>query len=469
MLLFSGAVVKPALADTATSVTISPSPATINPGETVTVSVIVNNVTNLYGADIRLSFDPAKLEVVDADPLHSGIQVTDGNFLTDLFVIFKEADNTAGTIKYVTTQVNPTPEQSGSGVLFYINLRRKSGGTTTLQFTQVDLATRAGQSIEATSQDGTVILTDTPVCQAVSLTTSEDITGEASPSCSDPDTGKTLSFSIVAQPGHGSASIVAGKLSYTPAANYNGTDSFTYKANDGTLDSNPATVNITVTAVNDAPVAIAQSVSTTDDTAKTITLTGMDVDGDSLTYSVVAGPSHGVLSGTAPNLTYTPDANYTGSDSFIFKAYDGTLYSNIATVSITVTAVNDAPIITEGASINVTMSEDGSITPFSLTLHATDADGDTLTWSINTPAGHGTASASGTGTSKAISYTPAFHYSGSDSFVVQVADGSGYTDTITVNVNITAVEHLTFTIFLPIIFSDPHALYPYSSPPDKQK
>jgi len=234
--------------------TASPAPATINPGETLIVAVGVNNVSNLYGVDIRLSFDPAKLEVVDADPLRSGIQVTDGNFLTDTFAVYREADNTAGTIKYVVTQVNPTPERSGSGVLFYVSLRGKSAGTTTLHFTQVDLATRDGQSIDATSQDGTVILTGPPVCQAVTLTTDEDTTGEASPSCPDEDTGDTLTYSIVAQPGHGSASVVAGNLSYTPAANYNGADSFTYKANDSHIDSNTTTVNVTINPVINAPI-----------------------------------------------------------------------------------------------------------------------------------------------------------------------------------------------------------------------
>jgi hypothetical protein len=206
---------------------------------------------------------------------------------------------------------------------------------------------------------------------------------------------------------------------------------------------------VTITPVNDAPVANVQSVSTAEDTAKAITLTGSDADGNSLTYSVVAGPSHGTLSGSVPALTYTPAANYHGPDSFTFKAYDGTLNSATAIVSITVTAVNTAPIITEGASISVSMSQDGST---SLTLHATDVDGgDTITWSINTPPGHGTASASGTGTSRAITYTPALNYIGSDSFVVQVSDGNEGTDTITVNVTITAVEPHSFTIFLPLI------------------
>ena len=364
MLLFSGAHVQPALADMAeaTTVTVSPSPATINSGETVTVAVYINNVTDLYGADIRLSFDPARLEVVDADLLLSGIQVTDGNFLTGLFVIFREANNTAGTIKYAVAQVNPTPERSGSGVLFYVSLRGKSAGTTTLHFTRVDLATREGKKIDATSQDGTVILTGAPV-----------ITGQ-------------------------------------------------------------------------------HSVSTNEDTAKTITLADLivtDVDNTyptGFTLTVLAGTNY-----TFTGNTITPASNFNGTLTVPVKVNDGALDSNTFDLTVTVGAVNDAPVITEGASINVTMSEDGSITPFSLTLHATDVDGDTLTWSISTPAGHGTASAIGTGTSKAISYTPTLNYIGSDSFDVQVSDGNGGTDTITVNVTISAVEPTSFNLFFPWI------------------
>jgi len=212
-------------------------------------------------------------------------------------------------------------------------------------------------------------------------------------------------------------------------------------ANTADFSTSSDTESHTVTAVNNAPVANAQSVSTAEDTAKAITLTGTDVDGDTLTYSIVADPSNGILSGSAPALTYTPAANYNGQDSFTFKVNDGTLNSAPATVSITVTAVNNAPIITEGASISVSMS---ASTPFNLILHAADVDGDTITWS-NTPAGHGTASASGTGPSKAIIYTPTFNFIGSDSFDVQVSDGNGGTDTIIVNVTITC------TSFLPII------------------
>jgi VCBS repeat-containing protein len=103
--------------------------------------------------------------------------------------------------------------------------------------------------------------------------------------------------------------------------------------------------------------------------------------------------------------------------------------------------VNEAPVIDEGASTAVTMSEDGQPTPFNLTLHVTDPDdGDTISWAVSGQAGHGTAAASGSGESKYISYTPFTNYNGSDSFTVQVTDGGGLQDSIEVDVTLNAVN-----------------------------
>src|SRR5690606_37045947 len=107
--------------------------------------------------------------------------------------------------------------------------------------------------------------------------------------------------------------------------------------------------------------------------------------------------------------------------------------------SIAVTPVNNAPVITEGASTSVSISEDGTPTAFALTLNATDADSATLTWSVFTAASNGTAVASGTGNSKVIAYTPNADYVGSDSFVVRVSDGT-LSDDITVHVTVESVN-----------------------------
>ena len=106
--------------------------------------------------------------------------------------------------------------------------------------------------------------------------------------------------------------------------------------------------------VNHAPVASNQSVITPEDTPLVITLSATDVDADSLTYTVVSGPSPGILTGTAPALTYTPSAGYVGEDSFTFRAYDGQAYSNVAMVSITVTQVTRTVTFVAGAGGTLT-------------------------------------------------------------------------------------------------------------------
>src|SRR5205085_1070291 len=162
---------------------------------------------------------------------------------------------------------------------------------------------------------------------------------------------------------------------------------FTFKASDGSLDSNVATVSLTVTPVNDAPVANDASVSTAEDTVLAGSVAGTDVDADALTYSVVSGPVHGTLTSfdsATGAYTYTPAANYNGGDSFTFKANDGKVDSNIATVSLTVTPGNDAPLANNGSA---STAED---TALAGSVAATDVDADTLTYSVVSGPAHGT-------------------------------------------------------------------------------
>ena len=174
------------------------------------------------------------------------------------------------------------------------------------------------------------------------------------------------------------------ECTYTPFQNFNGTDSFTYKANDGTVDSNISTVSITVTAVNDAPIASDQDVSTDEDTNVTITLAASDVDGDALTYSLVTDVSNGTttLSGSAVIYIHTI---FNGTDSFTFKANDGTADSNISSVTITVNTVNDSPTTDDQTA---STNEDTSV---NITLQSTDAEGDSVHYSIVIDVSNGTA------------------------------------------------------------------------------
>src|SRR4029077_7202054 len=119
------------------------------------------------------------------------------------------------------------------------------------------------------------------------------------------------------------------------------------RTSDGTNTSAVATVNIAVTPVNDAPFANGQNLTTPEDTALPVTLTGSDVEGTPLTFILVGSPASGLITGFNTNTggpTYRPNTNYTGSDSFTFRTSDGTNTSALATVSITVTPMNDAPV-----------------------------------------------------------------------------------------------------------------------------
>jgi VCBS repeat-containing protein len=221
-----------------------------------------------------------------------------------------------------------------------------------------------------------------------------------------------------------------GSFIYTPVANYNGPDSFTYQANDGMENSNVATVFITVNPVNDSPVAVDQSVTTNEDTAVAITLESTDIDSSELTFAVVAGPTHGTLSGHAPDLVYHPAADYFGFDSFTFKANDGVDDSSIGTVSITIYPVNDPPVAEDQS---VTTNEDGSVT---ITLTATDVEADLLTYVVVTAPAHGMLS----GDPPELVYIPAADYNGPDSFTFQAYDGAAYSSLATVSITVTPVN-----------------------------
>jgi len=156
----------------------------------------------------------------------------------------------------------------------------------------------------------------------------------------DPE-GTTLTAQRVSGPSHGALTLNSnGSFTYTPTTNYTGSDSFTYMASDGALTSNIATVGITVVAVNQAPVAANDNYSTNQNTALNIAAPGAlgndtDPEGATLTAQLASGPSHGTLTlGSNGSFTYTPTTNYTGSDSFTYKASDGALISTTATVSI---------------------------------------------------------------------------------------------------------------------------------------
>src|SRR5207244_586882 len=265
---------------------------------------------------------------------------------------------------------------------------------------------------------------DAPVAANDSYTTNEDtaLTGNVLTNDTDVD-GDALTAAVVSTTAHGTLALSpTGAFTYTPAANYNGSDSFSYKANDTALDSNVATVTITITPVNDPPVAVDDAFTTNEDTplSGNVLTNDTDVDaGTTLNAVLVATTTHGTLTLAANGgFTYTPAANYNGTDSFTYKANDGARDSNDATVAITVAAVNDPPVATDDA---LTTNEDTPLAGNVLT-NDTDVDaGTTLTAAVVATTTHGTLTLTPAG---AFTYTPAANYNGSDSFTYKANDGT---------------------------------------------
>ncbi len=215
-----------------------------------------------------------------------------------------------------------------------------------------------------------------PVAEGQSVTTSEDTSVNIAVAATDAD-GDALTYAIVAAPAHGTLSGSLPLLTYTPAANYSGTDSFTFQASDGTHSSNVATVSLAVTSVNDAPVAWNDSYTARPGTVLTVGAPGVlsndgDVEGSALRALLMNPPMHGSLTlNTNGSFAYTPASNYTGPDSFSYVASDGTNTSPTALVallvegpslSLSTTSVNfgNQAVGTTSLSLPVTVSNSGS-------------------------------------------------------------------------------------------------------------
>lgn len=178
-------------------------------------------------------------------------------------------------------------------------------------------------------------------------------------------------------------------------------------------------------ATNSAPVAQTLNVQTDEDTAVAVTLLATDADGDTLTFDVLTQPQNGSLSGDAPNLTYTPSPNSFGPDSFTYRANDGTVDSNVATVAITVQSVNDQPVANAGPDQTLECAAQDETLAMLDGSASSDADGDSLVF--NWSNSFGTA----TGSTPTVGLTIGVH-----AISLVVNDGMLDSDPDTVNVSI---------------------------------
>jgi len=231
--------------------------------------------------------------------------------------------------------------------------------------------------------------------------------------------------------------------------------------NDGEVDSAPATVSINVVP-NLLPVAKSHSVTTAEDTPIEIRLMGSDPDSDLLAYSLATNPSHGSLMGTAPNLTYTPNANFYGSDSFTFKVNDGAADSALATVSITVSPVNDPPVANDDTA---TIQEDTPTVTIDVLANDTDVDNVGRYLYLDmfsvTDVSQGTNGSVTINPDNTLSYSPNENFYGSDTFTYTISDDKGRTDTAKVNVTVNMVNDAPRFTSAPVTTATAGVLYTY--------
>ena len=259
------------------------------------------------------------------------------------------------------------------------------------------------------------------------------------------NSGDSLSVSVVSNVSHGSLTLNAnGTFSYTPAAGYLGSDSFTYKVHDATnsTDSNTATVSLTVVDPN-APVAVADSYTVAENGSLTVLAASgvlhndSDADsGDTLTAALISTPSHGSLtfdSNGDGGFIYTPNSGYFGSDSFTYQASDGARTSAVTTVTLNVTAA--APTANNDTYSNI--PHDRTYNGSSVLANDNVNGSDSVSVSVVSNVSHGSLTLNINGT---FSYTPAAGYLGNDSFTYKVHDATNSTDSNTATVSLTVVD-----------------------------
>jgi len=140
-------------------VSIDPASQEVPPEETATTNVLIEDVTDLYCVQFEITFDPTLVEVMDADAVRAGIQIQPGDFLSPDWLLDNTVDNANGTIAFALCQMNPSPPQTGSGVLATITWRGKALDVSPITFTYASLGAPGGVPIPASTQDGEIIVT----------------------------------------------------------------------------------------------------------------------------------------------------------------------------------------------------------------------------------------------------------------------------------------------------------------------
>ena len=312
-----------------------------------------------------------------------------------------------------------TPDPDFNGIdRFTYTVTDGNGGTATAQVT-VSVAS----------------VNDPPIAQDDAGATDEDtpVVIQVLGNDSDPD-GDHLTIQSVTQPSNGSAESDGETVTYTPNADFNGTDRFTYTVSDENGGTATAQVTVSVAVVNDRPIAQDDTGATDEDTLVTIAVleNDSDPDGDPLAIRSMTQPLNGSVESDGEAVTYTPDADFNGTDSFTYTVSDGNGGTATAQVTVSVASVNDRPIAQDDTGAT---DEDTPVT-IAVLENDSDPDGNSLTIQSVTQPSNGSAESDG----ETVTYTPNAGFNGIDSFVYTISDGNGGTATAQVTVAVAMVN-----------------------------
>lgn len=357
------------------------------------------------------------------------------------------ANESAQTL--TVTSVSSTADTHGSvsldnGTITYTPAANYNGPAS-FSYQVCDNGTTNGSS-DSQCANGTVNLNvnpvnDNPVAVDDSATTDEDTPVMIDVIANDTDVdGDTRTLHSVGTASHGSVAIVGGQAQYSPAPNFNGTDSFTYVVSDGHSGTATGNVNVTINAVNDNPVAVNDSATTDEDTPVTVNVVAndTDVDGDTRTLQSVGTASHGSVATVGGQAQYSPASNFNGSDSFTYVVSDGHGGTATGNVNITVNPVNDPPVLS-GVPATASVVYGTNLT-FTTSASDVDLPAQPLTFSLSgQPAGASINPSTGV-----FSWTPtAAQADANYTFSVLVSDGQATTSSsITVTVQLKPVTSL---------------------------
>jgi Bacterial Ig domain/Bacterial Ig-like domain (group 1) len=439
------------------------------PGATVNFTILTGPNAGMTGTDVTDANGEATFTYTDAGPVPSygtdRIQATIGSLSSNIVLMIWTPLNqppVATDDAYATdedtavsgnTVTDPTADSDPNGDTIIATLVTDvTNGTLSFAngaFTYTPNANYCGpDAFSYKVNDGTVdgnvanvsitvaCVNDPPVADDNAHVTPEDTAVSGNATSSDID-GGAPTYALGSGPANGSVVFNAdGSYTYTPNANYDGPDSFTFTVSDGNGGSDTGMVTIDVTPVNDAPVANDNAHVTPEDTAVSGNATSSDIDGGAPTYALGTGPTNGsVVFNADGSYTYTPNANYNGSDLFTFTVSDGNGGSDTGTVTINVTPVNDAPVANDDS---FSTNEDTPLPGFvRFNDTSIDLDGDTLSWTLASSPSNGSVTL--LNVNGRFTYTPNANFCGPDSFTYEISDGTA-SDPATVTIEVTCVN-----------------------------